>query len=85
MTVGISNGKRPDPTKRAEFCTDFTCFSVESSGRSFGNGKNLHFQQNVRNFMTSCVTLAVRGCICFRDIVIGNSPYQSLTHLNDKL
>ena len=82
LTVGNSDGKVRIPQNARNFCTHFTYFSVESSGRNFGNGKNLYFQQNVQNFMTSCVTLALEKYVCSRDIVIGNSPYQSLKHLN---
>jgi len=69
------------PQNARNFCTHFMCFSVENSGRSFGNGKNVHFQQNVRDVMTSCVTLALRDYIWVGDIVNANSRYQSLTHL----
>jgi len=73
------------PQNSRSFCTNLMYFSVESSGRNFGNGKNLHFQQNVWYFVTICVTLALQKYVCFRDIVIGNSPYQNLKHLNAKL
>jgi hypothetical protein len=62
-----------------------SCISLENSDRSFGNGKNVHFLQNARNVMTSCVTLALREYVFFRDSVIANSRYQSMTHFNANL
>jgi hypothetical protein len=59
------------------------CASAQKAvAGDFVNGKNAHFPQNVRNFVTSCVTLAPREYVCFRDFVIANSRYQILTRLN---
>jgi len=52
----------------------------------FRNGKSVRFPQNTWTFVISCVTLALREyCVCFRDFVIVNNLYQSLTHLNANL